>query len=401
MSETRVGISGWLYPRWRGTFYPKGLPHASELPFAASRLNSVELNGSFHSLQRPQCYAQWRAVTPDGFVFSIKGSRFITHMKKLNDVGGALANFLASGVLALEGKLGPILWQLPPNLGFDADRLRRFFDLLPRDTVAAAKLGKKHDERVKGRSYLRVDEKRPIRHALEVRHETFMTPAFIDVLREHQIALCVADTAGKFPFLEDVTADFVYVRLHGDVELYASGYSDDALDRWAHKVRTWQSGKDPREAVRISPKKPPKRATRDVFVYFDNDAKVHAPFDATISPSASASSGAARSRSSASPAPPPSATNGLKTRETTEARRHGDTRRSGSAAAGFAPRSPSLRKTGTPGRRHEPRNGDVTTGRRLEPPRLRASVFNWLAQTDRRSRTARRRGACRACRASP
>jgi uncharacterized protein YecE (DUF72 family) len=261
VAETRIGTSGWLYPRWRKTFYPEGLKHAKELAYISTQMNSVELNGSFYSLQRPECYLSWYEATPEGFVFALKGSRFITHMKKLNDPRAALANFFASGVLALGEKMGPILWQLPPNLGFNRDRLAAFFDALPRDTTEAVKLAKKHDDRVKGRAYLRTDKKRRIRYALEVRHQSFLDGAFIELLREHDVALCIADTAGKFPYLEDVTADLVYVRLHGDTELYTSGYSDDSLNKWAKKVRAW-------------------RKTRDVYVYFDNDAKVHAPFDA-------------------------------------------------------------------------------------------------------------------------
>ena len=279
MAATRIGTSGWLYPRWRKTFYPEGLPHARELEHIATRFNTVELNGSFYSLQRAECYLQWRAATPEGFVFAVKGSRFISHMKKLKDPEGALANFFASGLLALGDKLGTILWQLPQNLGFDEDRLRAFFAALPKDTAAAARLAKKHDRRVKS-PYLRTDEKRTIRYALEVRHESFVDPAFIALLREHNVALCVADTAGKFPYLEDVTADFVYVRLHGDVKLYTSGYSDEALRKWARKVKLWRAGREPADAVRASTERQPKRASRDVYVYFDNDAKVHAPFDA-------------------------------------------------------------------------------------------------------------------------
>jgi uncharacterized protein YecE (DUF72 family) len=279
VAATRIGTSGWLYPRWRRSFYPEGLPHARELEHLALRLNSVELNGSFYSLQRAECYQQWRAATPDGFVFAVKGSRFISHMKKLREPEGALANFFASGLLALGDKLGPILWQLPPNLGFDAERLRAFFAALPKDTAAAARLAKKHDHRVKS-PYLRTDERRALRYALEVRHHSFADPAFIALLREHNVALCIADTAGKFPFLEDVTADFVYVRLHGDVELYSSGYTDEALERWARKIKAWRSGREPSEGARVSPEKPPKRASRDIYVYFDNDAKGHAPFDA-------------------------------------------------------------------------------------------------------------------------
>jgi uncharacterized protein YecE (DUF72 family) len=201
-------------------------------------------------------------------------------MKKLVGVESALANFFASGVLALREKLGPILWQLPPMLSYSAERLTNFFDLLPRDTGEATKLAKRHDERLKGRAYTKSDVNRPIRHALEVRHPSFKTPEFIDVLRKHRIALVVADTAGKWPYMEDVTADFVYARLHGDTELYASGYTDAALDWWASRFDLWRRGREPADAKRVSDKPAKPRASRDVFVYFDNDAKVRAPFDA-------------------------------------------------------------------------------------------------------------------------
>jgi uncharacterized protein YecE (DUF72 family) len=181
-------------------------------------------------------------------------------MKRLRDTGETLANFFASGPLALGPKLGPILWQLPPTLQFDADLLAEFFGHLPRTTTAAAELASRHDERVDP-AWTTTDLERPVRHALEVRHPSFTDPRFLDLLREHGIAVVIADSAGKFPFIEEVTADFVYVRLHGADELYVSGYTDDALDRWSTKVRNWA-------------------ANRDVFVYFDNDAKVMAPRDA-------------------------------------------------------------------------------------------------------------------------
>ncbi len=287
MARAYVGISGWSYPGWRGGFYPSGLAHARELEHAASKLSSVEINGSFYSLQRPESYACWRDATPEGFVFAVKGSRFITHMKKLRDVDAALANFFASGVLALGPKLGPILWQLPPNLAFDPERLAGFFDRLPRTTVEAARIAKRHDARVSGRSFLRALVDQPIRHAIEVRHPSFVDPAFVELLRAHRVALCVADSpgardgtrdAGRWPLFEDVTADFVYVRLHGDVELYASGYSDDALERWAAKARGWMAGRTPRGTIRVAA--PADKRPRDVYVYFDNDARGHAPFDA-------------------------------------------------------------------------------------------------------------------------
>jgi uncharacterized protein YecE (DUF72 family) len=263
MAEARVGISGWNYPGWRGDFYPKGLPQKRELEYAAERMTSIEINGSFYSLQRPSSYLDWRNRTPDDFVFAVKGGRFITHMKKLSDVEKPLANFLASGVLALGPKLGPLLWQLPPNLGFDADRMTGFFNLLPRSTKAAGELAAQHDEKIaEDRAYLKVDSDRPMRHALEVRHSSFATPAAVELAREHDIALVVADTAGKWPMFDDVTSDFMYVRLHGADELYVSGYTDEALDRWADKVVGWLG------------------QGLDTYVYFDNDAKVRAPYDA-------------------------------------------------------------------------------------------------------------------------
>jgi len=260
----RVGISGWRYAGWRGVFYPPGLVQRRELAYAAERLNSIEINGSFYALQRPDSYRLWRSETPDDFVFTVKGGRFITHMKKLSGVETALANFYASGVLALGPKLGPFLWQLPPTLGFDPDRLSHFFSQLPRTAGQAALLAAGHDAKITTDRALTnaEDGAQPLRHAVEVRHESFRNPDFYALLRDQQVALVVADTAGKWPFLEESTADFQYVRLHGDAELYASGYSDRALDDWAAKVRRWAA------------------AGQDVFVYFDNDMKVHAPYDA-------------------------------------------------------------------------------------------------------------------------
>ena len=274
----RIGISGWNYAPWRKVFYPPGLPHRAELGYAARRLNSIEINGSFYSLQRPSSYQRWYDETPPGFVFSVKGPRFVSHMKKLVDVDAPLANFFASGVLALADKLGPILWQLPPNLGYDADRLAAFFELLPRTTGAAGELAARHDDRMNDRALLQSPLDIPLRHALEVRHPTYENPGFIDLLREHDIALVCADTAGKWPMLNDVSSDFVYVRLHGAEELYVSGYDNDALDRWAAKIQTWHAGDTPTDGQTLAP--PAPRRTRDVYVYFDNDVKVRAPYDA-------------------------------------------------------------------------------------------------------------------------
>ena len=263
MGRVRVGISGWNYAGWRGDFYPRGLVQREELAYAASRLTSIEINGSFYSLQRPSSYTSWREQTPDDFVFAVKGGRFITHMKKLADVEAPVANFFASGLLALGPKLGPVLWQLPPNLGYDEERLAGFFAQLPRTTGEAAELAKHHDAKVpEDRALTVAEDDRPMRHALEVRHASFAEPAAAELLRAHDVGFVVADTAGRWPFVEERTSDFRYVRLHGDAELYASGYSAQALDRWAAKVRDWAD------------------AGEDVFVYFDNDVKGYAPHDA-------------------------------------------------------------------------------------------------------------------------
>jgi uncharacterized protein YecE (DUF72 family) len=276
----RIGISGWTYAPWRGTFYPKDLPQKQELAYAARQVNSIEINGSFYSLQTPKSYQAWAAATPDDFVFSVKGGRFITHMKKLRGVETPLANFLASGVLALGKKLGPILWQLPPMLGFNPTVVEAFLELLPRTTKDAAKLARRHDERLRGRAWVKTDADRPMRHAMEVRHPSFQDPAFVELLRRHNVALVVADTAGKWPFMEDVTADFAYARLHGDEVLYVSGYTEAALDQWAARVRAWQDGRELPQAKRVGPPARSRARGRDVFVYFDNDVKVRAPFDA-------------------------------------------------------------------------------------------------------------------------
>jgi uncharacterized protein YecE (DUF72 family) len=260
----RVGISGWTYPPWRGTFYPKDLPHNQELRYAADRLASIEINGTFYSLQRPASFATWRSQTPPGFQFAVKGGRFITHMKKLQDPQQSLSNFFASGVLGLADKLGPILWQLPPNLGYDRDRLADFFAALPRTQHEAAEIGARHDYRLTTEQVMLTPElpQHPIRHALEVRHDSFCTPELPELLRDHRIALVVADTAGRWPQIEELTADFGYIRLHGADELYVSGYTEQGLDAWASKISAWADD------------------VSDIYVYFDNDVKVYSPYDA-------------------------------------------------------------------------------------------------------------------------
>jgi uncharacterized protein YecE (DUF72 family) len=275
----RIGISGWRYAPWRGVFYPTRLPQRDELAWASRRLPSIELNGSFYSLQTPASFAAWRDATPDDFVFAVKGPRYLTHLLRLKDVRVPLANFLASGVLALGDKLGPLLWQFPERMTFDAARFDAFFQLLPRDTAAARERAAEHDERVPAAD-LGPDAPRALRHAVEIRHPSFATPEFVTLLRRYQIGLVVADTAGRWPLLEDVCSDFVYVRLHGDAELYASGYGDEALADWARRIEAWAAGGEVADARRASPEDPARAAARDVFCYFDNDVKVHAPYDA-------------------------------------------------------------------------------------------------------------------------
>lgn len=280
MGQIRIGISGWRYAGWRGVFYPEDLAQSRELAFASSVLPTIEINGSFYSLQRPQNYQDWYDATPPGFVFAHKGNRFITHIKRLRDPEKPLANVLASGVLLLREKLGPFLWQFPPNFKFNADLVEHFFSLLPHDTEKALDIACGHEKRMNGRAALEIDRKRPMRHAMEIRNDTFNDPDFVKLLRKYDVALVVADTAGKWPDFEDVTADFMYVRLHGQEQLYASGYTDEALQRWAKRIDAWAVGSQVDDARLIVQGPPPKCAGRDVYCYFDNDIKVHAPFDA-------------------------------------------------------------------------------------------------------------------------
>lgn len=276
----RIGVSGWRYAPWRGRFYPPGLAQARELEFASRQFDSIELNGSFYSLQRPSSYARWAADTPPGFVFTVKGPRYITHMLKLRNAQAPLANFFASGLFLLGPKLGPILWQFPPQLGWNPPLFEDFFASLPRSTLAAARLAQGHDARLEGRTVLEPDADRPLRHAVEVRHDSFVDPGFIAQLRRHGIAWVVADTPRPWPLFEDVTADFVYLRLHGATELYLSRYTDTQLDDWAARISAWAGGGQPAGARRVDPAHTPARRARAVHCYFDNTDKRHAPDNA-------------------------------------------------------------------------------------------------------------------------
>ena len=272
-----IGVSGWRYPGWRGDFYPAKLPQRLELTYAAERMTSIEVNGSFYSLQRPSSYSAWRDATPDDFVLALKGGRYVTHLKRLVDVKTPLANFFASGVLSLGPKLGPILWQLPETLAFDPRVLNSFLALLPHTTDQASRLAARHDDKLRARGVLTPRAETTVRHAVEPRHPSFDTEAARALCAEHGVAIVVADSAGRWPTMSEAAQSpdclgapgsphslsrFHYVRLHGETELYASGYSDGSLDRWAERCRGWLA------------------LGHDVHVYFDNDARGHAPHDA-------------------------------------------------------------------------------------------------------------------------
>jgi uncharacterized protein YecE (DUF72 family) len=258
-----IGISGYDYPGWRGRFYPPELPRRKWLAYASRLFDSIELNGTFYSLKSPDVFQRWVDETPRrGFVFAIKGSRFITHNLKLRRAEGALANFYASGILALGAKTGPFLWQLPDSYAFDAERIETFLRLLPRTSAAAEDLAKGHDARLRRGSLVKAAARVRYRHAFEVRHPSYFVPEFFALLRKHRTGYVIADTAGKWTLREEVTAPFVYVRLHGSRVLYGSQYSEDELAAWATRVRRWRS------------------EGRDVYVYFDNDQHAYAPHDA-------------------------------------------------------------------------------------------------------------------------
>lgn len=256
----RIGLSGWDYPRWQGDFYPSDLAARRRLEYVAQHFDTVEVNGSFYSLQRPSTYQRWYDATPPGFVLSLKGGRFITHLKRLRDVSQGLANYFASGPLVLAEKLGPVLWQLPASITFDEALISDFLAQLPRTTTAAAELAAQHDDKLRGRVALDAEEERPIQHALEVRHRSFDVPRYYELMAEQGVANVVSDSP-TWPLLDRRTTDFAYVRLHGHTELYHSGYSGASLDRWALRCREWAEH-------------------GSVYVYFDNDARGRAPHDA-------------------------------------------------------------------------------------------------------------------------
>jgi len=280
MSQIRVGFSGWTFPGWKEDFYPKGLSSKDELQFASRKVNPIEINGTFYALQKPATFQHWYDQTPRDFCFSVKAGQFITHVLRLKEVNEPLANFFASGLLCLREKLGPILWQFPPNVMLKDDRFEKFLKLLPHDSRAAEKLARRHGSKVKGRAWTDAGGDYPVRHAFEFRHPSFKNPYFIEMLLAHNVAVVFGDSGKKSsPYMEDLTADFVYARMHGQDKRYSKGYTKSAIERWAKRIETWAAGKQPKDAELVSSEKP-RAIKRDIFIYFDTEVKEYAPYDA-------------------------------------------------------------------------------------------------------------------------
>jgi len=248
-----VGIGGWNYEPWRGTFYPRGTPQSRELDYASRRVTSIEINGTFYRLQKPAVFAKWHDSTPEDFLFSIKAPRFIVQRKDLGDAGAAVERFLSSGLTELQSKLGPILWQLAPTKKFDPSELDRFLGLLPTSTG-----------------------KLRLRHALELRHPSFMNPEMLAIAREREVAVVYEDD-DVHPSCADLTANFVYLRLRRSSASIDTGYSLQALKQWARRADAWAAGGEPTDLPRIVRKARSRAEARDVFVYFINGAKERAP----------------------------------------------------------------------------------------------------------------------------
>lgn len=251
-AKIHVGIGGWTYEPWRGTFYPQGLKHADELEYAASKLTAIEINGTYYRTQSRASFEKWRDAVPDGFVFTLKASRFCTNRRVLAEAGESITKFLSQGLTELGDKLGPILWQFMPTKQFDPDDFGAFLDLLPPDQDGLN-----------------------LRHAVEVRHESFRDSRFIDLAREHKIAVVFADSP-DYPAIADLTADFVYARLMDAQERIDTGYSSEALDQWAEVTKDWQAGKAP-AGLAYASDATAKHKPRDVFLFMINGAKVRAP----------------------------------------------------------------------------------------------------------------------------
>jgi uncharacterized protein YecE (DUF72 family) len=247
----RVGIGGWTFAPWRGTFYPPDLAQKNELAFAASKLTTIEINGTYYRTQSPASFRKWAAETPDGFVFSVKALRFCTNRRVLAEAGESVGRFVNSGLSALGDKLGPILWQFAPTKRFEPDDFAAFLALLP-ETVDGIRL----------------------RHAVEVRHDSFCTPDFIALLRRHGVAAVLAHSE-KYPLIADPSADFVYARLQGTEEDIDTGYAAADLDAWAKRAKALAEGQMPSDLPALA--EPPKAEPRDVFMFMISGAKVRAP----------------------------------------------------------------------------------------------------------------------------
>ncbi len=249
----RIGVGGWTFEPWRGVFYPPGLAQARELDYASRHLTSIEINGTYYGSQSPQTFRKWRDATPEGFVFSVKGSRFVTNRKVLAEAGESIRRFVDQGILELEDRLGPLLWQLAPTKKFDRDDLAAFLDLLPPEAGG-----------------------RTLRHVVEARHDSFCTPQFIDLLRERNIGVVYAEHA-TYPQIADVTADFVYARLQKGSDDIEAAYPEAALDAWAGRFKTWASGGWPDDLPPVDDAHAPAKTPRDVFAYVIHEGKVRAP----------------------------------------------------------------------------------------------------------------------------
>jgi uncharacterized protein YecE (DUF72 family) len=251
--QIHIGVGGWTFEPWRGVFYPEGLPHAKELEYASRQLTSIEINGTYYSLQTPETFRKWREATPEGFVFSVKGSRFCTNRKVLADSKEAIARFMAQGLLELEDRLGPLLWQFAPTKKFEPGDFAAFLDNLP--------------EQAAGRA---------LRHAVEVRHDSFRSPEFLRLLRERNVGLAYAEHF-TYPEMADVTADFVYARLQKGSDEIETAYPDDQLDAWAGRLKAWAEGGEPADLPRVDPGHALKKTPREVFAYVIHEGKVRAP----------------------------------------------------------------------------------------------------------------------------
>ncbi|MEX1154591.1 DUF72 domain-containing protein [Parvibaculum sp.] len=249
--KIRVGIGGWVFEPWRGTFYPRGITQKSELEYASSKLSTIEINGTYYGSQKPESFRKWHDETPDDFVFALKGPRFASNRRVLAEAGPSIEKFFESGVAELKGKLGPINWQFAPTKKFDAEDFEAFLGLLPK-------------------KYSGLD----IRHAVEVRNESFRTKDFIELLRKHGIAV-VAAVDSDYPQIGDVTAPFVYARIMGTDEKEKLGYSKKAVDSWAARAKDWAAGKVPKGIDAVAPGKPVP--VSDVFLYVIAGAKVRNP----------------------------------------------------------------------------------------------------------------------------